>query len=229
VESRIELRGDIRGIFSGQHRQHLVERCSRQLMIRVGAANEVEQPGAGPVVVGSDRGHDDLGEHVEGILHHSRGLDVTRAHGTDNGEQLHRIVAKRRNEHSAADRVERVAGAADALQAVGDPLRGLQLQYEIHRPDIDAQLQRARAHQRPQRARLQRLFERKAPLARQRAVVGKRQLLAGQRIDARCHLLRLRAVVYEHQRRVGGAHVLQDERRDRRPDGATDVGKVLDR
>ena len=67
------------------------------------------------------------------------------------------------------------------------------------------------------------------PLARQRAVVGERELLAGQRIDARRHLLGLRAVVHEDERRARGAHVLQHERRDRRPDRAADVGEILDR
>ena len=70
--------------------------------------------------------------------------------------------------------------------------------------------------ERAQLARLEALLEHAAPLARERAVVRQRDLLAGERVDARGHLLGLRAVVDEDERRARVADVLEHERRDRR-------------
>ena len=83
--------------------------------------------------------------------------------------------------------------------------------------------------ERAQRAGLERLLERQPPLARQRAVIRQRELLAGERVDARRHLLGLRAIVDEHERRARGAHVLEHQRRDRRPDRSADVREIFDR
>ena len=55
--------------------------------------------------------------------------------------------------------------------------------------------------QRAQLARLESALELEPPLARERAVIRPRDLLVGQRVDARRDPLRLRAIVHEHQRR----------------------------
>ena len=120
-----------------------------------------------------------------------------------------------------------MSGAADALQPVGHALGRLELEHEIHRADVDPQLQRARADERAKLAGLKRLLEHEAALARQRSVIGKRDLLAGERVDPRRHLLGLRAVVDEDERRARVAHVLEHERRDRRPDRPPDVRRDL--
>ncbi len=197
------------GYFPDEHRQHFVERGARQLVVRIRAAHEIEQRRARPIVVDGDDGDDDLREHVERVLNDARRLDVAVAHRANDGEHLHRVVAKSRNEHAAADGVERMSGAADALQPVRHALRRLELEHEIDRPDVDSQLERARADERAQRARLERLLEHETPLARQRSVVRKRELLAGERVDPRRHLLGLRAIVDEDERRARGAHVLE--------------------
>src|SRR6185369_1744578 len=80
---------------------------------------------------------------------------------------------------------------------------------------------------RAERAALERPLERQTPLARQRPVIGKRELLTGQRIDARRHLLRLCAIVDEDQRRPCLPHVAEHLRRDRWPDGAADLPEIF--
>ncbi len=118
-----------------------------------------------------------------------------------------RVVAEGRNEHAATHGVERVSGAADALESVGHALRRLELEHEIDGADVDPQLERARADERAKSARLERLLENEPSLARQRSVIGQRDLLAGERVDPRRHLLGLRAVVDEDERRARVAHV----------------------
>ena len=110
-------------------------------MVRICAAYEVEQRSARPSVVGGDGRDDDLRKHIERVLDDPRRLNVPFEHGADDREELHGVVAERRHEHAATDRVERVTGATDPLQTVGDTFRRLQLQDEIDRPDVDAQFE----------------------------------------------------------------------------------------
>jgi hypothetical protein len=53
-------------------------------------------------------------------------------------------------------------------------------------------------------------------------------LLAGERVDARGDLLRLRAVVDEDERGARVPDPIENERRDRGPDRPVDVGEVVD-
>ena len=145
AEPRVELRGDVGRILAREHRQHFVERRAGERVVRV--RRRTRSNSAALVQsssIGDDR-DDDLREHVERVLDDARRLDVAVAHRAHDGEHLHRVVAKRRDEHAAAHRVERMPGAPDALQSVGDALRRLQLQHEVDRADVDPQLERARA------------------------------------------------------------------------------------
>src|SRR5690348_2257904 len=107
--------------------------------------------------------------------------------------------------------------ATHALQAGRYPLRALELQHQVHRPDVDAELQRARRHQRAQLPRFERALQPQAALARQRSVIRPRHLLARERIDARRHTLRLAPVVDEDERRARAADLRQRELGDARP------------
>ena len=61
-------------------------------------------------------------------------------------------------------------------------------------------------------------------------MIGERQLLARQRVDARRHFLRLRAIVDENDCRSRVAHVTKHERCDRGPDRtAGNMTKIFDR
>jgi len=102
------------------------------------------------------------------------------------------------------------------------------MEHDVDRADVDPELERARGDERSQLARLEPFLEHEAPLAREGAVIRLGDLLAGEGVDARGDLLRLRAVVDEDE---GGARVpdvVQDERRDRRPDRPVDMREVVD-
>src|SRR5207248_7472946 len=107
-------------------------------------------------------------------------------------------VAKGRNEDATARGGQRMARATYALESRRHSLGRLELKHQIHRSDVDAQLERAGADERAQLSGLERALEREAPLARERAVVGQRDLFVGERVDPSGHLLGLRAVVDEN-------------------------------
>jgi hypothetical protein len=121
-----------------------------------------------------------------------------------------------------------VAGAADALQAAGHGLRRLDLEDQVDRAHVDAELQRRRRHQARQLAGLELLLDHQALLAGERPVVGTGDLddrptgllvlLGGQLVEAQGEALRATARVDEDDRRAVLAHQFQDLRVHRRPD-----------
>ncbi|MNC91826.1 hypothetical protein D3C83_81540 [compost metagenome] len=60
-------------------------------------------------------------------------------------------------------------------------------------------------------------------------MVGKRDLFPGEMVDARGHLLRLRAVVHEDERGAIAADGFEHQRCDRGPDRAANLAEVRDR
>jgi len=60
-----------------------------------------------------------------------------------------------------------VPRAADALKAARDGLRGLDLEDEVDRAHVDAELERARGHEARQLAALQELLDHEPLLARE--------------------------------------------------------------
>ena len=65
-------------------------------------------------------GHDLLGQHIERIAWDAGGLDRPVEHAPHDHRGFEQIASVFGEELSGADRVHRVAGAADALQAAGD-------------------------------------------------------------------------------------------------------------
>ena len=110
-------------------------------MIRVCLPNKLEELRARPLVIDGDGGDDDLGKHVERVLHDARRLHIARPHASADRQRLRGVVTKRRHEDAATHCLQRVARAPHPLQRRRDPLRTLQLQHQIDRPDVDAQLQ----------------------------------------------------------------------------------------
>ena len=98
--------------------------------------------------------------------------------------------------------VHAVAGATDALQAAGHRRRRFDLHHEIDRAHVDAELERGGAGEPAQAAGLERVLDLDALLARQRAVMGAHQRLAGQFVDRRGQPFGEAAAVHEEQRRA---------------------------
>ena len=127
--------------------------------------------------LGRDGDRDDLlGEHVERVARHDGRLDRAFAHAPRDDRALEQVAAELREDPPAADLADAVPGAADPLQAARDRLRRLDLQDEVDGAHVDPELQRGGRDEAGQLAGLQQLLDLRALLARERAVVGARDL-----------------------------------------------------
>jgi hypothetical protein len=116
-----------------------------------------------------------------------------------------------------------VARAPDALQAGGDRLRRLDLEHEVDRAHVDAELERRGRDQAREVARLQHLLDDQPLLARERPVVGAGDVgglavLPGQLVQTEREALGGAAGVDEDDRRAVLLHELEQLGVDRRPD-----------
>ena len=120
--------------------------------------------------------------------------------------------------------VHAVTGAPDALHAARDRGRRLDLDHEIDRSHVDAELERAGRHQRPEPPGLQIVLDAKPLLACDRPVMRVRQLFTRQIVQRVRDALREPAAVDEDERRAVLAHELEEPRVDRRPDARAPIG-----
>ena len=101
------------------------------------------------------RGHRDdlLREDVERIARIAGRLDRAVVHRLGDGGARDEVAAELREDHAFAHRVDLVAAAADALQAARDRRRRLDLDDEIDRAHVDAELERRGGDERAQARR----------------------------------------------------------------------------
>ncbi len=123
------------------------------------------------------------------------------------------------HEHAARHAADLVARAADALEPRSDRRRRLDLDDEVDRAHVDAELERGGRDDRRQVPPLQAILDDGALLARDRAVVGERDLLARGLVQRGREALGEPAAVDEDHRRAVRAHELDDLRVEVRPDG----------
>ena len=118
--------------------------------------------------LGRGRDRDDLlGKDVERVAGHDGRLDAALAHELDHDRRLEQVRAELGEDAALGDVAEVVAGAPDPLQAAGDRLGRLDLQHEVDRAHVDAELETGGGHQARQLARLEHLLDDEALLARQ--------------------------------------------------------------
>ena len=104
----------------------------------------------------------------------------------------------------------RVVGAAHALQERGDGARRAHLADELHRPDVDAELERRRGHERAQVAGAQARLGALAAIRGEAAVV-RRDLVGAEPLAEHVReALGEPPRVHEHERRAVVADVLRD-------------------
>ena len=82
-----------------------------------------------------------------------------------------------------------MAGAPDPLHAARDGRRRLDLDHQIDRAHVDAELERARGDKGGQSARLQVVLDAETLLASDRAVVRVYQLFACELVERACETL----------------------------------------
>ena len=119
---------------------------------------------------------------------------------------------------AAAGGADRVAGAADALHAARDRRRRLDLDDEVDRAHVDAELERRGGDQAADVSGLQPILDLDALRPRERSVVRADEHLPGQLVERRGQPLGDPPAVDEDQRRAVRADQLEQPRMDRRPD-----------
>ena len=94
------------------------------------------------------------------------------AHASRDHRAFEEVGPELGEDPSLRDLAERVAGATDALQPAGDGLRRLDLDDQVHRTHVDAELERGGCDQAGELARLEQLLNECALLVGEGAVVG---------------------------------------------------------
>ena len=138
---------------------------------RCAAAYEVVEVVDRPRLEGGG-GDDLLGEHVERVGRDAHRLDGAGAHPLDGHGGLGEVAAVLGEEHAARHLADLVAGAADALEGAGDAGRGLDLDDEVDRAHVDAELEAAGGDDAGEAAALEVVLDDRPLLLGDRAVVG---------------------------------------------------------
>ena len=183
------------------------------------AARELVELVDGDLLVGTDR-DDLLREDVERVPRDARLLDLPRPHRTRDDRRLEQVAAELREDPALRDRVQLVPGAADALQPACHRLRALDLDDEVDRAHVDAELERRGRDEARDLPRLQELLDDEPLLPRQRPVMRAGELLLGELVDPQREPLGEAAVVDEDDGGAVRTNELEDRRVDRRPDRA---------
>ncbi len=216
-DARPQLGELVRGVAAGEHVEHVLELHAREVAEGIGAADEVVDLVDGQLVLGADR-HDLLREHVERIARDHGLLDRALLHPSRDHGRLQQVGPELREDAALGDGAELVAGAADPLQPAGHRLRALDLDHEVDRAHVDAQLERRGGDEAGNPSALQQLLDLDPLLAREGAVVGAGDLLFGQLVEPEREPLGEAAVVDEEDRRAVPAHEAQQLGIDRGPD-----------
>jgi hypothetical protein len=126
-------------------------------------------------------------------------------------------------EDAARHAAHLVMRAPEPLQTARDARRSGDLDHQIDRAHVDAQLERRGRDDARQRARLEPLLHHLTLFARDRAVMRERELLAGQLVDRGRELLAHPARVDEDHRRAVSADQLEQTSMQRGPDRSARV------
>ena len=155
----------------GQHVQHRFQDRPGQPAERRGLADRLLQLVHQPVV---ERGHrnDLLGQHVQRVVRDLQFLDRACPHAFGHHGRLDQVALVLGEDDAAGDVADVVPGPADPLQPAGHRRRRLDLDHQVHRAHVDAELQAGRGHHGGQPARLEGLLDLGPLLPRHRAVVG---------------------------------------------------------
>jgi hypothetical protein len=168
----------VAGVAAAEQVQRRVEGAARQGGVRRGPAGQREEPVDLPLV---DRGGRDdlLGQDVERVGGHPQGLDRALPHPLDGDRGVHQVGAVLGQQHPARDLPDLVTGPADPLEAGGHAGRGLDLDHQVDRAHVDAELEAGGGDHARQPPGLEVVLDERALLLGHAAVVGLGDHLAG--------------------------------------------------
>ena len=216
-DPRPELGELVGGVAAGEQVQDVAEQLVRELLEVRGPPQHAAEIRNRPLV---HRAHRDdlLRDHVQRVPRVVRLLDRALQHPLHDDRRLEQVAPELREHLAAARLAHLVAGATDPLEPARDRTRRLDLDHEVDRAHVDPELERARRDDRLQRAALELVFDLEPLLARDRAVMGSSELLAGELVETRREALGQAARVDEHDRRTMRPDQLEHLGVDRRPD-----------
>ena len=175
-EPRPQLGELLARIAPGEQVEHVAEQVVGELG-EVGAApHEGGEIGHRHVACDGDVGHDLLGEHVERVAQVVGVLDQPVDHAPHDDRRLEQVAAVLREDRAAARLADLVPGPADALQPTAHRPGRLDLDDEIDRTHVDAELERRGGDDAAQLAALELVLDHHPLLAGQRTVVRLDQL-----------------------------------------------------
>ena len=122
--------------------EHLVEHLPGEGAVRMGGGDEGVQVVDLPLL-GRGLGDDLLGEDVERGHGDLEGVESPRPHGRQEPRALDELVARERVEAAPRRAGTGVVGPTDALEERRDRSGGADLAHELHRTDVNPQLQHA--------------------------------------------------------------------------------------
>ena len=216
-DARPQLGELVRRIASREHVENAVERGAAQLGEGRGAAERREEIVHAPLVHAGHR-DDVLRGDVERVARIAGRFDRAVVHRLGDGRAGDEIAPELRKDHALADRIDLMAGPSDPLQAAGDGRRRLDLDHEIDRAHVDAELERGGGDERRQASGLEQIFDFHALRPGDRAVVRTDQRFAGELVQRAGQPLGETPAVDEDERRAMRANQLEETRVDGRPD-----------
>ena len=121
--------------------------------------------------LGGDGGDDLLGQDVERRFGRHDPVELTFLDRSHDGRRLQQLLASGHDDPALGRAAQQVPGAAHALQGRRDVARRLELDDQVDRADVDAELERGGGDQRAQLALLEAVLGLQPRAARERAVV----------------------------------------------------------
>ena len=164
-----------------------------------------------------------LRQHVGRFLRNRDAVNLARVSRIHQHRALDEVVRVGDDEAPLRNFVQRVAGAADALQPLGDGLGRANLHHQVDVADVNPELERGRGDDCVHLALLQFLLDVEPHFLRHRAVV-RRQLLDAALLQLQRDRLGAGAGVGENQRRAVVCHEVGQQVIHVRID---DLGRVL--
>ena len=216
-DARPQLRKFVGRVASRQHVEDPFEHPQAQVGVWCRASNAREQRVDVPRVHARHRDHL-LREDVERISRIARRLDVPVVHRLRNSGAGEKVSPELRENDPFADSAGLVARPADSLEAARDRWRRFDLDDEIDRAHIDAELERRGGDQRFDPSGLQEIFDFASGDGRERAMMRADEGFARQLIQRAREPLRKAAAVDENEGRPMSMNQVEQSWMDRAPD-----------
>ena len=128
------------GIAAGEQVEHAFEQIASQFTKRCRTADDTKQL-VDRHGFERDHGHQLLSQHIEWVAGIESLFDFAAEHPFDGGTAGQQVAAVLGEDHALRCHTDLVTGPADALDARGDGGRRFDLNHQVHRAHIDAQLQ----------------------------------------------------------------------------------------